>query len=765
MPSDEIKSGHSIPKNNTSKYLDGLNPMQLSAVKAQDGPILVLAGAGTGKTRVLTTRLAHLIATGSARPWSILAVTFTNKAAREMRERVTSIIGPMAEQVWLGTFHALCARIIRRHAELLGLQPNFTILDTDDQIRLIKQLMQAEGLDDKKWPPRTLSGVIQRWKDRGLTPDKINDAEEKEFSSVRLKQIYEQYQNRLRVLNAADFGDLLLHCLTLFNENPDVLALYQSRFNYILVDEYQDTNIAQYLWLRLLAQGRRNICCVGDDDQSIYGWRGAEVGNILKFEKDFPGAEVIRLEQNYRSTSRVLAAASKLISVNEGRLGKTLWTDGREGEKIIVRGVWDGEEEARVVGDQVEAYQRKGTSLSQMAVLVRAGFQTREFEERFLTLGIPYQVIGGARFYERMEIRDAIAYFRVLTQYNDDLALERIINKPKRGIGSATLQTIHYLARMEKVSLWTAIENISQTDEIRPAARKTLQKVLDDFRRWRIMLDTNSHVEVAGIILDESGYTEMLQQDKSPDAPGRLENLKELVSALEEFENLNGFLEHISLVMDNAEKNDGDQISLMTLHAAKGLEFDKVFLPGWEDGVFPNQRSLDENGATGLEEERRLAYVGMTRAREGIEISFAANRRLYGTWQSSIPSRFVSELPADQIENMSEIGLYPGNQPMFPETYDENQSIDDVFGGNKQWQKYGPGFSRRKPKDNISKLLIAGEGYVVDRLQPSLFSIDERVFHQKFGMGTVTAVDGDKVDINFDHAGTKKVIARFLSKP
>ena len=765
MPDSEIKPGQSIPKNNTPGYLAGLNPMQLTAVKAQDGPILVLAGAGTGKTRVLTTRLAHLIATGAARPWSILAVTFTNKAAREMRERVTSIIGPMAEQVWLGTFHALCAKIIRRHAELLGLQPNFTILDADDQIRLIKQLMQAEGLDDKKWPPRTLSGVIQRWKDRGLTPDKINDAEEKEFSSVRLKQIYEQYQDRLRVLNAADFGDLLLHCLTLFNENPDVLALYQNRFTYILVDEYQDTNIAQYLWLRLLAQGRRNICCVGDDDQSIYGWRGAEVGNILKFEKDFPGAEVIRLEQNYRSTSRVLAAASKLISVNEGRLGKTLWTDGHEGEKIIVRGVWDGEEEARIVGDQVEAYQRKGTSLSQMAVLVRAGFQTREFEERFLTLGIPYQVIGGARFYERMEIRDAIAYFRVLTQHNDDLALERIINKPKRGIGSATLQTIHQLARLEKVSLWTAIENIAQTDEIRPAAKKALKKVLDDFRRWRIMLDSNSHVEVAAIVLDESGYTEMLQLDKSPDAPGRLENLKELVSALEEFENLNGFLEHISLVMDNAEKNEGDQISLMTLHAAKGLEFDKVFLPGWEDGVFPNQRSLDENGATGLEEERRLAYVGMTRAREGIEISFAANRRLYGTWQSSIPSRFVSELPADQIEDMSEIGLYSGNQRMLYEHHDENQSIDDIFGGNQQWQKYGPGFARRKQKDYMSKPLIAGEGYVVDRSQPTLFSSDERVFHQKFGMGTVTAVDGDKVDINFDHAGAIKLIARFLSKP
>ncbi|MBB45041.1 MAG: DNA helicase II [Rhodospirillaceae bacterium] len=765
MPGNEIKSGQATPKNNTPKYLDGLNPMQLKAVKAQDGPILVLAGAGTGKTRVLTTRLAHLIATSAARPWSILAVTFTNKAAREMRERVTSIIGPMAEQVWLGTFHALCAKIIRRHAELLGLQPNFTILDADDQIRLIKQLMQAEGLDDKKWPPRTLSGVIQRWKDRGLTPEKINDVEEKEFSSVRLKHIYKQYQDRLRVLNAADFGDLLLHCLTLFNENPDVLALYQNRFAYILVDEYQDTNIAQYLWLRLLAQGRRNICCVGDDDQSIYGWRGAEVGNILKFEKDFPGAEVVRLEQNYRSTSRVLAAASKLISVNEGRLGKTLWTDGHEGEKIIVRGVWDGEEEARVVGDQVEAYQRKGTSLSQMAVLVRAGFQTREFEERFLTLGIPYQVIGGARFYERMEIRDAIAYFRVLTQHNDDLALERIINKPKRGIGSATLQTIHQLARLEKVSLWKAIENIAQTDEIRPAAKKALQKVLDDFRRWRIMLDSNSHIQVAAIVLDESGYTEMLQLDKSPDAPGRLENLKELVSALEEFENLNGFLEHISLVMDNAEKNEGDQISVMALHAAKGLEFDKVFLPGWEDGVFPNQRSLDENGATGLEEERRLAYVGMTRAREGIEISFAANRRLYGTWQSSIPSRFVSELPADQIEDMSEIGLYSGNQRMPSENHDEYQSIDDIFGGNQQWQKYGPGFARRKQKDYMSKPLIAGEGYVVDRSQPTLFSSDERVFHQKFGMGTVTAVDGDKVDINFDHAGAKKVIARFLSKP
>ena len=765
MQSDEQKNRPTSPTKIGARYLSGLNSMQLMAVNAQNGPVLVLAGAGTGKTRVLTTRLAHLIATGAARPWSILAVTFTNKAAREMRERVTDIIGPMAEQVWLGTFHALCAKIIRRHAELVNLQPNFTILDSDDQIRLIKQLMQAEGLDDKKWPPRTLSGVIQRWKDRGLTPDQVSDDESKEFASVRLKQIYQQYQNRLQILNAADFGDLLLHCLTLFRENPDILAQYQNRFQYILVDEYQDTNVAQYLWLRLLAQGKQNICCVGDDDQSIYGWRGAEVGNILKFEKDFPGAKVIRLEQNYRSTSRVLAAASHLISVNEGRLGKTLWTDGQEGEKIILRGVWDGEEEARVIGDQVESYQRNGTPLRQMAILVRAGFQTREFEERFLTLGVPYQVIGGARFYERMEIRDAIAYFRVLIQHNDDLALERIINKPKRGIGSATIQTIHQLARLERVSLWVAIENIIQTDEIRPAARKALFKLLESFRGWRTLLDTSSHVEVAGIVLDESGYTEMLQLDKSPEAPGRLENLKELISALEEFENLNGFLEHISLVMDNAEKNDGDQISLMTLHAAKGLEFDKVFLPGWEDGVFPNQRSLDENGATGLEEERRLAYVGMTRAREVIEISFATNRRLYGTWQSSIPSRFVSELPLDQIQDLSETGLYAGGQDRLFQSHNEDRINRQASFEGSRLENYTSNNDRRGNSNRHREPELKMEGYVADRSHAILFSVDDRVFHQKFGMGTVKVVDGDKLDINFDHAGDKKVIARFLSQP
>ena len=764
MPSLNF-SNESNSKNagNTSNagYLQGLNSKQLEAVAAVDGAVLVLAGAGTGKTRVLTARLAHLIAQKVAMPWSILAVTFTNKAAREMRDRVTNIIGPMAEQVWLGTFHSLGARILRRHAELVNLKPNFTILDTDDQIRLIKQIMQAENLDEKKWPPRVLSGVIQRWKDRGLTPEKVSDDEAKQYSDVKLAEIYNQYQDRLSVLNAADFGDLLLHCLTIFQQNPDILRDYQNRLTHLLVDEYQDTNVAQYLWLRFLAQGRQNICCVGDDDQSIYGWRGAEVGNILRFENDFPGSKVIRLEQNYRSTSRVLTAASGLIAHNEDRLGKTLWTDGNDGDKIIVRGVWDGEAEARTVGDQVETYQRKGVSLNEMAILVRASFQTREFEERFLTLGVPYQVIGGARFYERMEIRDAIAYLRVIYQPDDDLALERILNKPKRGIGLASLQSIHQLARLESISLWLAIAKIVDTDELRPAARKSLAKLIDDFTRWRSMLDHSDHIELAGTVLDESGYTEMLLKDKSPEAPGRLENLKELVSALEEFEGLGQFLEHISLVMENAEDDTTEQISLMTLHAAKGLEFDKIFLPGWEEGVFPNQRSLDESGAKGLEEERRLAYVGLTRARETVEISFAANRRIYGNWQSSIPSRFISEIPESEIEQFDEMGLsgdfFVGTVPT--EAWEADDFLDQT-----QLQS-----AKKRQRLNVKaetplNIKIALEDRSRDdvTVDETFFAPGDRVFHQKFGMGTVKRSDGDKLEIAFDKAGEKKVISRFV---
>ncbi len=761
-------NSNSIDSNNYNKppnfgYLGGLNSKQLEAVEAVDGAVLVLAGAGTGKTRVLTARLAHLIAQKIAQPWSILAVTFTNKAAREMRDRVTKIIGPMAEQVWLGTFHSLGARILRRHAELVDLKPNFTILDTDDQIRLIKQIMQAEGLDEKKWPPRVLAGVIQRWKDRGLTPEKVSADEAKQYSEIKLAEVYSQYQNRLSVLNAADFGDLLLHCLTIFQNNPDILRDYQNRLTHLLVDEYQDTNVAQYLWLRFLAQGRQNICCVGDDDQSIYGWRGAEVGNILRFENDFAGSRVIRLEQNYRSTSRVLSAASGLIAHNEGRLGKTLWTNGNDGDKIIVRSVWDGEAEARIVGDQVEAYQRKGVSLNEMAILVRASFQTREFEERFLTLGVPYQVIGGARFYERMEIRDAIAYLRIIYQPDDDLALERIINKPKRGIGLASLQSIHQLARLESISLWLSITKIIETDELRPAARKNLTMLVNDFTRWRSMLENTDHIELTGIVLDESGYTEMLLKDKSPEAPGRLENLKELISALEEFDGLSQFLEHISLVMENAEDDTTEQISLMTLHAAKGLEFDKVFLPGWEEGVFPNQRSLDESGAKGLEEERRLAYVGLTRARETVEISFAANRRIYGNWQSSIPSRFVSEIPQSEIEHFDEMGIsgdfFDGTVQSEPWNHiglsDQQELRTPKRRGNLNVESIGPSGNQMALEDRSSAEDIAGHIF---------FAPGDRVFHQKFGMGTVRQADGDKLEIAFDKAGDKKVISRFVRR-
>ena len=762
-PLDDIAATPSAPAGNRpgpaapprpAPYLEGLNPAQRAAVEALDGPVLVLAGAGTGKTRVLTTRLAHLLFTRRARPYEVLAVTFTNKAAREMKDRVERLVGSVADGIWSGTFHSLGARILRRHAELVGLRTNFTILDTDDQIRLLRQILEAEHVDEKRWPARMLISVIQRWKDKGLTPDKVGVGDAGELANGRLIQIYRQYQERLSVLNAADFGDLLMLCLELFLKNPDVIADYQRLFRYILVDEYQDTNVAQYLWLRLLAQGHKNICCVGDDDQSIYGWRGAEVGNILRFEKDFPGAKVIRLEQNYRSTPHILAAASGLIACNEGRLGKTLWTDRTEGEPIRVKGVWDGEEEARVIGDEIEALQRKGHKLDEIAILVRAGFQTREFEERFITLGLPYRVIGGPRFYEREEIRDAIAYLRVVHQQDDDLALERIINKPTRGVGKVALQAMHALARAQGIPLYIAALKLIESDELKPAAKRSLGAILGDFERWRGNAMVMSHVELAEVVLDESGYTAMWQNSKKPEAPGKLENLKELVSALEDFENLAGFLEHVSLVMENAEKSGEDMVSLMTLHAAKGLEFDSVFLPGWEEGLFPHQRSVDENGLAGLEEERRLAYVGLTRARQRIMISFAANRRIHNQWQSAIPSRFVEELPREQVELESESGLYGG-------------SVDSAFqevGGTfvAQPARGGPGWQRLQARGPGSRLIEA-EPEILHGSGAG-FARGDRCFHQKFGMGSVRTVEGDHLTIEFDNAGTKKVVAAFVEK-
>jgi DNA helicase-2/ATP-dependent DNA helicase PcrA len=727
-----------------------LNDSQREAVETLEGPLLVLAGAGTGKTRVLTTRLAHLLATGHARtPGEILAVTFTNKAAAEMRERVAALLNrPSVEGWWLGTFHAVAARILRRHAEQVGLKSNFTIIDVDDQLRLLKQLMQSEPVDEKKWPARSILAVIQRWKDRGLTPERVPAGESGSMANGRLLALFEAYQDRLRTLNACDFGDLLLHNLTLFQADPELLADYHRRFKYILVDEYQDTNVSQYLWLRLLAQGRRNICCVGDDDQSIYGWRGAEVGNILRFEQDFPGAKVIRLERNYRSTGRILAAASGLIAHNEGRLGKTLWTEGDEGEALRLRGLWDGEAEARFVGEEIESLQRKDSALAlnAIAILVRAGSQTREFEERFITLGMPYRVIGGPRFYERMEIRDALAYFRVIQSPDDDLAFGRIVNKPKRGIGEATVQLLHRAARARAVPLVTATRGLLETDELRPAARQALRRLLDDFDRWRDLSETMVHSDLAEMVLEESGYCDMWMNDKSLEAPGRLENLKELVNALAEFDNLAGFLEHVALVMEATASPDQDMVNIMTLHAAKGLEFDTVFLPGWEEGLFPNQRSLDETAERGLEEERRLAYVGLTRARHRVVISFAANRRMHGSWISAIPSRFVDELPPQLVEQESDQGLYvqPG-------------------AGFSEWSgdRYSPGYGRARARKAAAPYIEVTPTRV-ESLPSESYGPGKRVFHRKFGYGSVADADGERLTVEFDHAGEKKVIADFV---
>ena len=743
-------------QNRHGMWREGLNEPQLEAVTTLNGPVLVLSGAGTGKTKVLTSRLAELVASRTAQPWNILAVTFTNKAAREMKMRVSQLVGPMAEQVMLGTFHALAGRMLRRHAELVGLKSDFTILDTDDQLRLLKQVMEAEGLDIKRWPPRGLLGIISRFKDRGLVPEVVTLEEAGDAAGGKAISIYKAYQNRLKTLNAADFGDLLLHMLTIFTKHPDILAGYQAKLTHIMVDEYQDTNIAQYLWLRLLAQKHHNLCCVGDDDQSIYGWRGAEVGNILRFETDYENAVTIRLERNYRSTGHILNAASALIAKNEQRLGKTLYTDDASGEKVRLAGYWDGYDEARTISSIIESLMKDGHQLDNIAVLVRAGYQTREFEERFLAIGMPYRVVG-TRFYERAEIRDAIAYLRLINQPADDLACERIINTPKRGLGATSVQTIFQLARAADRPMLAAAADLVDSDELKPQARRSLAGFVMAIGQWREAKDSMPPADFARMVLDESGYTEMWQKDKSPDSDGRLENLKELVSAMEEFDTLSGFLEHISLVMDNDAPREDGEVTLMTLHAAKGLEFDTVFLPGWEEGIFPSQRSLDENGGIGLEEERRLAYVGITRARRNLYISFAANRRIHGLWQSAIPSRFVSELPqTDILEEMAQ-GLSVGR--VEPVMIGEADSRVGKPG-------YGPGWGRRAKysERNTAAPMRDTEGFLPDGSKNS-FAVDDRVFHPKFGMGSVVVVDADKLEIQFDKAGRKKVVASFVSHP
>ncbi len=844
-------------------YLQDLNPEQRLAVETLEGPVLVLAGAGTGKTRVLTTRIAHILATGRARPSDILAVTFTNKAAREMKQRVGTMVGQIVEGMpWLGTFHSIGVKILRRHAELVGLKPDFTILDQDDQIRLIKQLLEADNIDEKRWPARVLAGLIDSWKNRGLTPDQVPAGEAASFAGGRGKKLYVAFQERLKVLNAADFGDLLLECIRLFRDQSEVLRQYQARFRYILVDEYQDTNVAQYLWLRLLGQSvtpakmpspspraaspsplagegdelperseggeagegdagegtspppatatartatLKNICCVGDDDQSIYGWRGAEVDNILRFEHDFPGARVIRLERNYRSTAHILAAASHLIAHNEGRLGKTLRTEDEPGEKVKVTSCWDSEEEARAIGEEIEQLRRddgRGNPhpLDEIAILVRASFQMREFEDRFVTLGLPYRVIGGPRFYERLEIRDALAYLRVIHSPADDLAFERIINVPKRGLGDATVQLLHDHARRRRVPLTAAAQAVTETDELKPKPRAAVRDLLAAFERWRAQNATLPHTQLAEIVLDESGYTEMWQKDRSADAAGRLENLKELIRSMEEFENLAGFLEHIALVMDT-EKSEGEAVSIMTLHSAKGLEFDTVFLPGWEEGLFPHQRTLDDQGRAGLEEERRLAHVGITRARRRVNIYFAANRRMHGLWSSNIPSRFLDELPEADVEVTESKGGFSAYGNTGASRFDEmthfgssygtpgwqrarargrfghdgfdddgysnrNGATDDAASASSPRRSEGGGAHggvRRKPRTRLP-LTIEGELVAKSTGTVSEFAIGDRVFHQKFGNGNVTAIDGNKLTIQFDKAGEKRVVDSFVER-
>ena len=727
-----------------SDYLNRLNSEQRAAVEALDGPLLVLAGAGTGKTRVLTTRFAHILMSGRAGPGQVLSVTFTNKAAREMQERIGSILGQPVAGLWLGTFHSLCARMLRRHASLVGLESNFSILDTDDQLRLLKQLMLAEGIDIKRWQPQGLMAIIQRWKDRGLTPDRITAAEDSDFAQGRAQEIYAAYQARLRSLNAADFGDLLLHVAEILRTHPDVLAQYHRMFRYILVDEYQDTNLVQYLWLRLLAQSHQNICCVGDDDQSIYSWRGAEVENILRFEKDFPGARIVRLEANYRSTKQILGAASALIAHNEGRLGKTLRAGRNEadGEKVQVLGLWDSEEEARMVGSRIEELRRDGHKLAEIAVLVRAGFQTRAFEERLITIGVPYRIVGGQRFYERAEIRDAIAYLRLIAQPSDDLAFERIVNLPRRGVGDAALRNLHLHARTHGVPLMRAAGQMIASGAIKGKVRDSLSELLAGFAHWREVLASEGHVVTADTMLDESGYVAMWKADKSPEAPGRVDNLKELVRALADFESLAGFLDHVALVMENEESTETDRVSLMTLHGAKGLEFDTVFLPGWEEGLFPSQRSMDESGLKGLEEERRLAYVGITRARLRAIISHAANRRIYANWQSSVPSRFIEELPP---EHVTQSGAARAERM-------QRLSAPPVFSGafalNATRPRQSPGSWEQPARPPRQESIPVGA----------------RVFHQKFGYGTVLAVDDNRLDISFEKSGEKRVLDTFVER-
>ena len=747
-------------------YAARLNPPQRAAVLATEGPVLMLAGAGTGKTAALTARLAHLVATRRAFPSQILCVTFTNKAAREMRERVAHHLGPDAEGIpWLGTFHSICAKMLRRHAELVGLQSNYTIIDTDDQLRLLKQLIVEADLDEKRWPARQLAGLIDRWKNRGLNPADLDAAENEAYANGRGAALYSRYQQRLKELNACDFGDLMLHMLNILRGHHDILTDYQRRFRYIMVDEYQDTNAVQYLWLRLLAQGHKNICVVGDDDQSIYSWRGAEVANILRFEKDFPGAEVIRLEQNYRSTPHILGAAAGLIRANSHRHDKTLWTEVNGGDKVKVIGVWDAPEEARRVGEEIERLEREGAALNGVAILVRAQYQTREFEDRFIQIGINYRIIGGFRFYERAEIRDALAYLRLIAQPQDDLAFERIHNQPKRGLGAKALEKMHQHARRMNLPLAAAALQLADSDELPARAANTIGGLMRQFLHWRETAETVTPSDLLRLVLEESGYNAMLAADRTAESAGRAENLSELARAMEDYESLGDFLEHVSLVMDNDRSDAEETVTIMTIHAAKGLEFDNVFCVGWEEGVFPSQRAIDEGGLASLEEERRLAYVAITRARRRCVIMHAANRRIYGQWISSIPSRFIEDLPEDHIEQETTL---TGGASLWRANWSEQEDPFAHVARDRpdRAQTRGPGWQRALTSGYDTKPARVRESTrsAASFAAParSDIAIGAMVAHDKFGTGCVIDQEGNKLTIMFEDAGEKRVLDSFV---
>lgn len=754
-------------------WLSELNPEQKQAVTTTEGPLLVLSGAGTGKTKVLTARLAYILANMKANPWNCLVVTFTNRAAREMQNRARNLIGNIADSVWMGTFHGIAVKILRRHAELVGLKSNFTILGEDDQRRLIKQLLEADGIDDKKYPPQSILDKIQLWKDKGLTADKIDDS----FRANVVTEVYKKYQARLLELNCVDFGDLLLYTLNILMSDAGVLDDYQTRFKYIMVDEYQDTNVTQYLFLRLICQKYRNLCCVGDDDQSIYSWRGAEIENILRFEKDFPDAKVIRLERNYRSTANILAAASALIRHNRDRLGKTLKVAENspaargDNSKIKVVSTYSGSEEAAYVADEIENLHRNGTGYSQMAVLVRTAAQTREFEEKFIAEAIPYQVIGGPKFYERAEIRDALAYLRVVLQPADDLALERIINKPARGIGAKTIEKFENEARINHISMFMAIEKMLKEGALSGKVKNSVAQLIDNFYQWRQTMNAVSPDDLAAQVLEDSGYMEMLKMDKSAEAEGRIENLKELINVMsdtEQYPTLSDFMEHVSLVMDNDNNIDTDKVMLITLHSAKGLEFDAVFLPGWEEGLFPHQRALDEGGGSALEEERRLAYVAMTRAKQKLYILTALNRRIYGQWQNNLPSRFINELPPANIEICNMAAAYFGAAGNYGGSWaEQHRSSSNWYNRSRQTEE-----NVIRDSDRFSYVRDEDDGWSGSvwrakqkaRNAASATPVGSRVFHETFGYGKVLKIEGNKLEIWFDQAGHKKLLKDYVRK-